>query len=351
MIGRQVTPASSLSAPVAATSSSATRYEAAGTHDDIDASPARSVVGALGCRQRRTARSSVSKARFGRPGHVDDGGEDLSRGTAGRLSTDPPCLLWGHRNLAPAPAAQPVESHLERSIGAGTGRASGVGADSGIGHPWSGGSRPVGCLDCRARYGLAGPMAIGGRASDGKQRESRRRLGRRSDRRAAAGSRDRGARRPVPRAHRHAGGRRAAVDGRALARGPGLVRRRPLPAVLRHPQRPDAVLERAHRRGRRLPRAVGEQQRQHAGPAGPVGHLRAPHPSGDPDRTRRFDHGCDGRLRWQAAERAERRDRPLRRIGLVHRSRLGDQSNFEGDRAPSSCPATSTGSPTAAGHP
>ena len=54
----------------------------------------------------------------------------------------------------------------------------------------------------------------------------------------------------------------------ALVRGPGLVRRRPLPVVERHPQQPHHEVGRRHRHGRRVPQAVELRQRQHARPHG-----------------------------------------------------------------------------------
>ena len=83
---------------------------------------------------------------------------------------------------------------------------------------------------------------------------------------------------------------RPAVRGLPLGRGAGLVRRRPLPRLERHPQRPDAALGRADRRGRRLPLAGGQLQRQHGRPPGAAGHLRARRPARHAHRARRLDH-------------------------------------------------------------
>ena len=55
-------------------------------------------------------------------------------------------------------------------------------------------------------------------------------------------------------------------------------------------------------------------------------------PSGDPDRVRRHHHRPDGQLSGQAVERPERRDRALRRLGVVHRSWLGHRGQLRGDQ-------------------
>ena len=86
--------------------------------------------------------------------------------------------------------------------------------------------------------------------------------------------------------------RRAHRHGLPLGGGAGLVRRRPLPALERHPQQPDHALGGGDRRGQRLPRAVAQHQRQHARPPGPPGHLRARCAPGDPDRARRHASPC-----------------------------------------------------------
>ena len=81
----------------------------------------------------------------------------------------------------------------------------------------------------------------------------------------------------------------------------------------------------------RLPAAVRQQQRQHPGPAGPAGHLRAPAPAGSPGpSTTARSPSLHGRLRRQAAERAQRRRRALRRLDLVHRPGLGDRGQLRG---------------------
>ena len=112
--------------------------------------------------------------------------------------------------------------------------------------------------------------------------------------------------------------------------GSGLVRRWALPAVLRYSQRPDAALERGDRRGHGVPAAVQQQQRQHPRPPGPADHLRAPQAPGHPDRARRRHHGADRQLRRQALERPQRCDGALRRLGLVHRSRLRHRGQLRG---------------------
>ena len=65
------------------------------------------------------------------------------------------------------------------------------------------------------------------------------------------------------------------AGGMPLHRRAVLVRRRPLPAVQRHPERPDHEMGRGDRRGQRLPQTVELRQRQHPRPAGPAHHLRA----------------------------------------------------------------------------
>ena len=61
--------------------------------------------------------------------------------------------------------------------------------------------------------------------------------------------------------------------------------------------------------------------------------LRAPDPTRHSDRTRRHHHGSDELLRGKAVKRPQRPHRPLRRVGLVHRSWLGIEGNYEGDKA------------------
>ena len=70
----------------------------------------------------------------------------------------------------------------------------------------------------------------------------------------------------------------------SAGRGAGLVRRRPLPAVERHPEQPHHAVGRGNRRGRRLPQAVEPRQRQYPRPPGPPRHLRARGAAGHPHR-------------------------------------------------------------------
>ena len=107
--------------------------------------------------------------------------------------------------------------------------------------------------------------------------------------------------------------------GHALGRRAGVVRRRPLPPVERHPEQPHHALGRGDRRGQRVPQAVQQRQRQHARPAGPAPHLRARHPARDAHRVRRHHHRDRRPLRRQAAQLAERHRVQVRRLDLVHR--------------------------------
>ena len=121
---------------------------------------------------------------------------------------------------------------------------------------------------------------------------------------------------------------RLSIGQRRAARAPamrwcrraGLVRRRPLPAVERHPEQPHPALGRGDRRGQRLPQALEQRQRQHARPPGPARHLRARRAARHAHRIRRHDHRADRPLRGQAAQLAERHRREVRRLDLVHRS-------------------------------
>ena len=62
----------------------------------------------------------------------------------------------------------------------------------------------------------------------------------------------------------------------SLGGGAGLVRRRALPAVERHPERPHPPLGGGNRRHQRLSQAVEYLERQYARPSGPACDLRAP---------------------------------------------------------------------------
>ena len=95
-------------------------------------------------------------------------------------------------------------------------------------------------------------------------------------------------------------------------------------------RRPAAALGRGDRRGRRLPHAGGQRQRQHPRPRRPAGQLRAGQPPGDPDRARRVDHGAGRPVRGQAAEQPERRDGEVGRVDLVLRPGLRDHQRLRG---------------------
>ena len=131
----------------------------------------------------------------------------------------------------------------------------------------------------------------------------------------------------------------------ALVRGPGLVRRRPLPAVERHPEQPHHALGRGDRRGQRLPQAVEQRQRQHARPPGPARHLRARHAARHAHRVRRHDHG-----RSPTASRASRSTRPndvvCKSDGSIWFTDppFGILGYYEGHRRRPSCRPTSTAS-------
>ena len=105
------------------------------------------------------------------------------------------------------------------------------------------------------------------------------------------GPRDRPAVRAVRPVQR---GRGADRDRLPVGRGPGLVRRPPVPGVQRHPGEPAPEVGRRDRRRQRVPGTVEPRQREHPGRARSARHLRAPDPAGDPDRTRRLDHGAGG---------------------------------------------------------
>ena len=82
----------------------------------------------------------------------------------------------------------------------------------------------------------------------------------------------------------------ASAPGYRWCGGPGLVRRRPLSALERHPEQPHHEVGGGDGRGQRLPQAVEQRQRQHARPAGPARHLRARRAARDAHRVRRHDH-------------------------------------------------------------
>ncbi len=116
--------------------------------------------------------------------------------------------------------------------------------------------------------------------------------------------------------------RRASLHRLPLERGPGLDRR-PAPADLgRHPQQQDDEVRRGDRGGQRVPLALQQRQRVDARSAGSAGHLRAPHPAGDPYRARRLYHRAVRPFPGQAPQLAQRRGGQVRRLDLVHRSHL-----------------------------
>ena len=124
-----------------------------------------------------------------------------------------------------------------------------------------------------------------------------------------------------------------------------MVRRRPLPAVERHPERPDHALGRGDRRGQRVPQAVELLERQHARSPGAARHLRARQPPRDPHRVRRHRHGADGPFEGKRLNSPERRGGQVGRQRLVHRSALRRARQLRGPhRARSSCPPTCTAS-------
>ncbi len=123
---------------------------------------------------------------------------------------------------------------------------------------------------------------------------------------------------------------RAARDGLPLVRRAGVVRRRPLPAVERHPERPHHALGRGDGCHERLPQALAQRERQHARPPGPPRHLRARHAPRDAHRIRRLDHGDRRALPGQAAQLAERRRVQVGRLDLVHRPAVRDPRLLRG---------------------
>ena len=115
-----------------------------------------------------------------------------------------------------------------------------------------------------------------------------------------------------------------------MGRGAGLVRRPPLPGLERHPQQPHAAVGRGNGRGDPVPEPLELRQRPHPRPAGPSCLMRAPDQAGDRDRTRRLDHGAHRPVRWQTAQRTQRRGGGLGRLGVVHRPRLRNHVGLRG---------------------
>ncbi len=99
-----------------------------------------------------------------------------------------------------------------------------------------------------------------------------------------------------------------------------MVRRPPLPAVERHPERSDAALDRGDRRGQRLPATRQQLQRQHARSAGAPRDLRAP--ARRAHRAQRRHHRARRQRRRRAAQLPQRRRRASGRLVVVHRSRV-----------------------------
>ena len=118
-----------------------------------------------------------------------------------------------------------------------------------------------------------------------------------------------------------------------LGRGPCLLPGRPLPGVVRHPQRPHPALGRVRRERLRVPLARGLHQRPHRRPPGPPGQLRAPRAPGHAHRVRRQRHRAGRPLPGRAPELTERRRRALRRVGLVHGPVLRHRPRLRGPAA------------------
>ena len=165
--------------------------------------------------------------------------------------------------------------------------------------------------------------------------------------------------RPHPRSELHAVPRQpgqggAARHGVPLVRGPGVVRRRPLSRVERHPEQPAPEMGGGNGRGQRVPPAVALRQRQHARPPGTAADLRARRAAGDADGIRRHDHRDRRTLRGQAAELAQRRRVPLRRLRLVHgpavrRAELLRRARGDAGAADQRLPRRSAGRPAGGG--
>ena len=142
------------------------------------------------------------------------------------------------------------------------------------------------------------------------------------------------------------------ATGCRWAEGPGLFPGRPLPRLVRHPQRPHAALRRDRRPGQRLPPAVRQHQRQHRRPAGPAGHLRAWRPPrhAAPSSTARITMLAD-KLQRQAAQLAQRRRRQVgrHRSGSPTRPTASTRLRGRQRRSARSAAATSTASIPATG--
>ena len=117
-----------------------------------------------------------------------------------------------------------------------------------------------------------------------------------------------------------AGLRRAAVHGLPVVGGAGVVRRRALPPVERHPEQPDPAMGRGDGRGVGLPQAVQQRQRQYPRPPGPAGHLRARFAARHAHGARRRHHGPGRFLQRPEAQLPERRRGGAGRRDMVHGS-------------------------------
>ena len=138
--------------------------------------------------------------------------------------------------------------------------------------------------------------------------------------------------------------RRTARHRLPMGRGAGLVRRRPLPAVERHPQQSHHALGRGDRRGvsssaNRPSFANGNTRDRH-------GRLiTCEHGGRRVVRTEYdgIDHRSGRELRRQAPQFAQRRGGEVGRLGLVHRSALRHRRQLRRFARPSrNCRRTST---------
>ena len=141
--------------------------------------------------------------------------------------------------------------------------------------------------------------------------------------------------------------RRAPLRRLPLGRGTGLVPRRPLPRVERHPERPHAALGRDQRRASASSaRPSRLLQRQHGRPPGPARDLRARRPARHAHGARRLDH------RARRPLRRPRLNSPNDVVVALGRRRSGSATRPTGSTATTrataprarSAPATSTAS-------
>ena len=122
------------------------------------------------------------------------------------------------------------------------------------------------------------------------------------------------------------------LDRRPLVRGPRLLPGRPLPRLVRHPERPADALGRVLGRRLDLRAALPQPERPHRRPRGPARRLRAPRPLRQPHRARRHAHRARRPLRGHAPQLPERRRREVRRLDLVHRPELRHRQRVRGRR-------------------